>query len=692
MKYSILASLFCTLLLTTNAQKADKRLAGLDTMIQRILTEWNVPGVSVTVVEKNKVVLAKGFGYKDYENRVPVTENTQFAIGSCTKAFTASLVGFALQEKGIDLDVPVHTYFPALQFLDPNLTANVTLRDMLCHRTGLPRHDYSWYSGAAIARDSLIHNIRFLEASAPLRQNFQYNNYMYMAVAGVLEKLYGKTWEELIEERLFTPLAMKNSSTGLIGVDGDFSYGYVYKNGSIQKVDFLTKEMKGIAPAGGISSTAKDMARWLLLWTNQGRLEDKEIIPSRFYQQAISSQMIASANLPNPKMTDYYFFNYGLGWYVANYRGHYGVGHAGNVNGFSSFTSFLPTDSIGIFVSSNQNNSAVPRILTNILIDRMIEAGYRNWNAILKQPVANKEAVPESNMPVTQPSHPLHQYNGIYKNNGYGNITIQAEQGKLTGTFNRWKLNIQHHLYNYFTFSVNATVFDGSEAIRGEFKVGADGNMEALTLPYEDGIKPIEFKKEPAIVAMDRGELKKYEGSFTLSGLLFKTYIDANGVLKAIVPGQPEYEMIPVTEHLFNLKGLNGFSVRFKLDGQGNVTGCALTQPNGTFQLKKVFTDKASAAEQHSTAADGIKETGFHPYTGEYNMGGQTVKIFMDAGKLKASIPTQPVYELVQVKEHTFSISGVNGYSVVFEMDNKGKVIGYMMYQPNGSIKAEKKK
>lgn len=692
MKYSILLFLFCTLLLTTNAQKTDKRLTGLDTMINRILKEWNVPGVSVAVVEKNNILLTKGFGYKDYERQTPVTENTQFAIGSCTKAFTASLVGFALKEKGIDLDAPVHSYFPALQFLDPNLTSHVSLRDMLSHRTGLPRHDYSWYSGSAISRDSLVHNIRFLEASAPLRQDFQYNNYMYMAIGSLLEKLYGKSWEELIEERLFSTLAMKHSSSGLVGVEGDFSYGYVYKNGAIQKVDFLTNDMKGIAPAGGISSTAKDMANWLLMWTNQGRFEGKEIISPNFYQQAISSQMVASANLPNPKMPDYYFFNYGLGWYVANYRGHYGVGHGGNINGFSSFVSFLPSDSIGIYVSANQNNSHVPRILMNLIIDRMVGASYRDWNAILKQPATSKDVSAKNNSSITPASHPLQHYNGTYKNNGYGKITILAEQGVLKGTFNRWKLNIKHHNYNHFTFLVDAPVFDGSEAMHGEFKVAADGTITALSLPYEDGIKPIEFKKEITVMTFAKEELKKYEGSFAFSGLVFKTYIDAGGVLKAIVPGQPEYEMVPIKEHVFNLKGLNGFSARFEVDQKGDVVVCNLIQPNGSFQLKKVFTETTPVSEPASNATRGTKEIGLEQYVGEFMMGGQTIKIFTDSGKLKASIPGQPTYELVSVKPNEFSIKGVTGYSVLFEKNNQGVVSGYTMQQPNGSVKAEKKK
>lgn len=689
MKHSISLFLFCAFFHAAMGQTNDHRLKGLDTMINRILKEWNVPGVSVSVVEKNKVILAKGFGYRDYENKKPVTENTQFAIGSCTKAFTASLAGYAIKEKGIDLDTPVSTYFPELKFSDNNLTTNVTLRDMLCHRTGVPRHDFSWYSGAATTRDSLVYNIRFLEASAPLRQNFQYNNYMYMAIGNLLEKKYGKSWEELIQEKLFSKLSMKNSTTGSMDQDGDFSYGYVYKNDKVQKVDLLPATMKAVAPAGGIVSTAKDMANWLLMWTSQGQFEGKEIISPRFCQQAISSQMIAAPNLPSQKMTDYYFFNYGFGWYVASYRGHYGVGHGGNINGFSSFTSLMPTDSIGIYVSANQNNSFVPRILSNLIIDRMIGAGFRDWNALMKQPAASKEAPGKNNTAVAKPSHPLVNYNGTYKSNGYGNITIKAEKDVLTGTFNRWGLIIRHLNYNHFTFSIDADVFDGSEAINGEFKVAADGTITSLQLPFEDGIGDIEFKKEAAGIAVSRDDLIKYAGDYELSGLTFKIYLNESGVLKAIVPGQPEYEMEPVKENTFNLKGLTGFSARFEVDDKGTVSACDLTQPNGTFKLKKIIKETVAPENPGSntvTDSEGLKQ-----YTGEYNLGGKTVKIFIDAGKLNASLPGQPVYELVNVNKDRFSIKGVTGYGVAFEKNENGEVTGFTMQQPQGSVHAEKK-
>lgn len=692
MKYSFFGLIFYMFFQTSYAQKTDPRLKGLDTMIQRILTEWHVPGISVAIVEKNRVLLSQGFGYKDYAQKKPVTEHTQFAIGSCTKAFTAALVGYAIEEKGIDLDIPIHTYFPELQFLDPGLTSQVTLRDMLCHRTGLPRHDFSWYSGSAISRDSLVHQVRFLEASAPLRQDFQYNNYMYMAIGNLLEKLYGKSWEALIEEKLFSALDMKQSSTGLVGDKGDFSYGYVYKNGTIQPVDFLTNDMKGIAPAGGISSTASDMAQWLLMWTNQGRIAGKEIISSSFYQQAISSQMIASPNLPNPKMPDYYFFNYGLGWYLANYRGHYGVGHGGNINGFSSFLVFLPTDSIGVYVSANQNNSAVPRIITNLIIDRMIAAGFRDWNALLKSPAMKKEATVQKNSAIIPPSHALSAYHGTYKNKGYGTITIQSGDGVLQGSFNRWKLKIRHLNYNHFIFSVDAAVFDGSEALEGEFKVASDGSITSLSLPFENRLQPIIFQKEIKTMELTRTTLQKYEGVFTMAGLQFKTYVDGSGLLKAIVPGQPEYVLEPIQEHVFHLQGLKGFSARFEVDAKGVVTLCYLTQPNGTFTLTKVGTPAVSATEPSSRSTNASSETALSLYAGEYLMGGQSVRIFIDKDQLKATLPGQPTYELVPGNLPEFSIKGVSGYRVVFEKDPNGQVIGFVMYQPNGSIKADKKK
>lgn len=437
-----------------NAQSVDSRLEGVENTIDQLLKEWNVPGASIAIVEKGRVLLAKGFGYKDYERKLPATENTLFAIGSCTKAFTAALLSEPMAQKKIDLDIPAQIYYPALQFKTSELNNNVTLRDMLTHRTGMPRHDYAWYSGAATTREGVVQQLKYLEPSSSLRQNFQYNNYMYITIGALVEKLMGKSWEQQIQEKFFTPLGMVNSTTGSLVGQKDFANGYNYFNNQIQILPHLPDYLAGVAPAGGIYSNAMDMSNWLLMWTNRGKYQGNDIISNQFYTEAISSQMVVQPNLPTKYTADYFFFNYGLGWYTANYRGHYGVGHGGNINGFSSFVTFLPTDSIGVFISLNQNNSPLVRVLNNVLLDKLIQAPFKDWNMMINSTMNKGVTERDLQKSDAKQTHTLGSYSGTFSNDGYGTISIKEDNGKLTGVFNKWQVNLTHTQYNYFTFSI----------------------------------------------------------------------------------------------------------------------------------------------------------------------------------------------------------------------------------------------
>lgn len=691
MKQLITALFLMGLSLTVTAQQKDKRLSGLDTIIHQVLKEWNVPGVSISIVEKNKVLFSGGFGYSDVENKKMVTENTQFAIGSCTKAFTASLLSSEMKGRQLDLDAPITTYVPALKFYNNDLTANVTLRDMLSHRTGLPRHDLSWYSGAYTTRDSLVYAIRYLEPSAPLRQTFQYNNYMYIAIANMLEKLNNKSWETLIQERLFAPLGMTNSTTGDLSKNNDVAYGYVQKNQKLIKLDFLSGSLKAVAPAGGIVSNAKDMTNWLLMWTNNGKYGEKEIVTQDFYRQAISSQMIASANLPSRLMPDYFFFNYGLGWYTANYRGHYGVGHGGNINGFSSFVSFFPTDSIGIYIAVNRNNSEVPRMLNNIIFDKLSGASYRDWNAIMKMGSGTKPNETAASVKPSKPSHSMSDFAGQYKNNAYGTITIQQNKEELSGRFNRWGIKIKHFQYNYFTFSIDENTIAGSDVISGEFIIGTDGSIVALKLPFETGVKDIEFKKQATVSNITNEDLKQYCGDYDFNGMVVKVYLTEQKILKALVPGQPEYELVPTKTDEFDVKGAKGVRIQFERDEHGNIPACSFIQPNGKWRIKRIANTTHNKPDDQKNIQIPSTNTVFAKYAGDYNMGGQIVKIFIQENNVMALLPGQPAYTLLPVKDQEFTVKGVNGYLVKFETNEKGDVTGFMMSQPNGVVKAIKK-
>lgn len=581
---------------STHAQTTDKRLAGLDTFINRILKEWSAAGVTIAVVEKNKVLLAKGYGYKDYENKVPVTENTLFAIGSCTKAFTSSLLSFPMKDGKLNLDKPVNSYLPELRFIKDEMTNNITTRDMMCHRTGLPRHDLAWYS-AKTRRDSLLYIIRYFEPSAPLRQTWQYNNFMFLAQGLLAEKLSGKTWEELIKEKIFTPLGMNASNTSMNDHQKapDFSYGYREEEGKVIKMKFMN--IDAIGPAGSINSNAKDMANWVMLWVNGGKFNGKEILTSSYCNEAISSQMVINGKLPTREQPDVYMNNYGFAWFLGSYRGHYRVEHGGNIDGFSSNTSFYPSDSIGVFVSVNQNGSPLPGIIRNTIVDRLLGLKFRDWHRIQKEAAdkakaAAKDLVKKDSAQQkkgTKPSHSIVDYTGIYKNDGYGAITIFQDKDSLKGTYNGLKFKLNHYHFDYFNFAFAADEADIDEenAMKGLFTINVKGEIESLKLPLETSVDEIVFKKEVVAIEVKKEDLEKFVGEYELSGATVKVYLRGEKTLMVLVPGQPDYEMIPVKENIFNFKALSGYSVQFEKDEKGNVSSMSFIQPNGTFKAKR---------------------------------------------------------------------------------------------------------
>lgn len=227
------------------------------------------------------------------EKKLPVTPNTLFAIGSCTKAFTASLIGVLQKEGKVDLDKPVNSFMSPVRFYNDAMNNTITLRDMMSHRTGLPRHDISWYLFSTLSRDSILQRIQYQEPTAPVRQTWQYNNFMFAAQGAIVEKLTGKTWEENIRNNFFTPMGMNSSNTSISELEksAEPATGYeAYHDSIIRKQEYY--HINAMAPAGAINSSVNDMANWVITWINGGKFKGKEVIPANYYSQAISSQMV----------------------------------------------------------------------------------------------------------------------------------------------------------------------------------------------------------------------------------------------------------------------------------------------------------------------------------------------------------------------------------------------------------------
>lgn len=582
------------------ADAPDKRLAGLDTTFARVLKEWNAAGFAVAVVEKNRVIWAKGYGYRDFEHKLPVTANTRFAIGSCTKAFTSTLIGLLNKEGKVDYDKPVSTYLPDVKFYNDELYSKVTLRDMMCHRTGLPRHDYSWYLFTTESRDSLISRIQYLEPSAGLREKWQYNNFMFLLQGAVVEKLTGKSWEENVKERLFTPLGMTNSDLSVkeMAENEDVSYGYeAYSEELVKKMDYY--QIKAMGPAGSINSSVTDMSRWLMAWINNGNVNGKEVFPIGYRNEAISGQMIIGGGLPAAENPDIQFSNYGFGWMMCSYRGHYRVEHGGNIDGFSASTCFFPSDSIGIVVLSNQNGSQIPGIVRNYISDQLLNEKYTDWSSKSKKTVdaslkAIKEALKTASSnrkPNAPATHPVKDYEGIYANKGYGNFIIELKNDTLFARVQDKKFWLQHHHYDIF----NGWLIQkpgkpdtvNQQPVLFQFNMDLSGDIQSTSIQLEPTIKPIGFDRSAKELAITQDDLTKYTGEYLLGGVVAKFYLKGTNVLYLLVPGQPEYEMVPVEKDRFGLKTIKGYYTKFTVTEEGEVTEVIFQQPNGNFKATK---------------------------------------------------------------------------------------------------------
>ena len=577
--------------------KTDARFSGLDATFNQVLHDWHAAGFAVAVVEKNKIVYAKGFGYRDIDKILPVDANTLFAIGSCTKAFTATLIGLLQHDGKLDIDTQATTYLKDLRFYNDQMNNTITLRDMLCHRTGLPRYDFSWYLFPTKSRDSLLQRIKYFEPTAPVRTKWQYNNWMFMALGAIDEKLTGDTWEQDVRQKLFTPLGMTHSNFTIqdLTANPDASLGYgVKKDSLVKKLDYY--HIEGMSPAGAINSSVNEMANWVIAWINDGKFNGKEIIPSAFRTEAISSQSIIGSALPGKEKPGLYFATYGFGWMLSSYNGHYRVEHGGNIDGFSASTCFFPSDSIGIIVLSNQDGSVVPSIVRNTLADRMLEAKYFDWNADMKKADAKAKAARDSstkttplktNMPA---SHALNFYAGNYFNPGNGTFEIILKNDSLFALTKNKMLWLRHNNYDVFDVFFKDE-HDGidttNEPIKAQFQLNLAGDIEGIWIPFPGEPNPTMFKKQLAVQKMSKEEIQKYTGDYALGTVTVKIFLKNDSALFALVPGQPEYELVPVGKDKFAIKVLSGYFLQFDVNENNKVTTLTFMQPNGNFKATK---------------------------------------------------------------------------------------------------------
>ena len=485
------------------AQKSDvpSSLTGFDKFANEILAEWKVPGLAVSIVKDGKVIYAEGFGYKDVKNGLKVTPHTVFAIGSCTKAFTATTMAILVDEGKLDWDKPVRTYLPSFKLLDSVASEQMTPRDLACHRSGLPRHDRVWYL-SPLGRQQLFERLQYLEPSRGFRAAYQYQNLMFMTAGYLVERIVGISWEEFAGKRILEPLEMKETNFTVTDSQKapDFAFPYQEIKGKVEQIPFCNIDALG--PAGSINSNVSDMSKWVLLNLNEGRYgekADQRILAEATLAQIHSPQIVVPGSM---KYDELFYASYGLGWRITAYRGHPLVYHGGAIDGFSAMVSFMPRDNIGIVLLNNLEDAPINSILAYNIYDRMLGLNQVNWGQRVREDIVKSRQDTEKTKKErekdrklnTQLSHPLDDFVGSYEHPGYGILTIEKEGNGLKAKFNTMTFALTH--YHYDIFEMTNPLIDFDQLL--SFYTDAKGSIGTAGVKFEPAAKDIVFLRIPA--------------------------------------------------------------------------------------------------------------------------------------------------------------------------------------------------
>jgi CubicO group peptidase (beta-lactamase class C family) len=558
---------------------AAQKLDGFDDFARQELRDWKCDGFAIAVVQDGKVILSKGYGLRDVRKNLPVTEKTLFAIGSATKSFTVTSMGVLVDQGKLDWDKPVRDYLPEFKMWDPFATERMTPRDLVTHRSGLPRHDLMWYS-SPFSRQELFERLRYLEPNKDFRTAFQYQNLMVMTAGYLAGRVAGTTWEQLVRKAIFEPLRMTSSNFSVTDSQksADFSLGYQVVNDIPADMPF--RNIDSIGPAGSINSNIEDMTKYIMMHLAKGN----GVVSATNEMQMMTPQMAIQAPSPDKELGD---LAYGMGFFVTTYRGHKFVHHGGNIDGYSALVAFLPQENIGLVILTNQNASPLPAVVAYNVWDRLLGLDQIDWTARVKQQRAmTKSSEQEAKQKGyttqrtgTHPSHELAEYAAEYEHPGYGIVKIDYANGALKLDYHGLGGVLSH--FHYDVFEVPKDDLNPFSQEKVQFHTNLEGDIDSLGIPFESTLKDITFIRLSDRSMTQKTFLQPLTGDYQRGPLLAAISLKGDSALTLTLPGQPVYNLIPVHGTKFNIKELNGYSVEFKGDE------LVFYQPNGTFSATR---------------------------------------------------------------------------------------------------------
>ncbi|MET4083093.1 CubicO group peptidase (beta-lactamase class C family) [Pedobacter sp. UYP30] len=515
----LLKSLFFSLLFVWSLCSYAQVLTStqIDSVVEKTLKTFDVPGIAVAIVKDGKLIHAKGYGVRSIKTNKPVDENTLFGVASNTKAFTAAALGMLVDEHKITWDTKVTDIIPEFKMYDPYVTSEFTIRDLLTHRSGLGLGAGDlmiWPDSSTVTKAQLIHNLRFLKPVSSFRTKFDYDNLMYIVAGDIVTRVAKMPYEDFIETRIIQPLGMSKTAASWYRLKDRSNVidGHAPYNGKLIPVGLSFGEVAN--SAGGIYSNVVDMSKWVMAMINGGKYGDN--LNKRLFSPAVANELWSPQTIirgGSPYKT--HFTAYGFGWFLSDVDGYFQATHTGGLSGIVTQITILPELKLGIIVLTNQQSGAAFTAITNTIKDGYF--GIKNQNrikqyndgrlarekeadAVVKK-IWNDIAVEQKNNNQAKPKE--NNYYGTYKDSWFGDVTISNVNGKMHfAAKNAPKLRGDMTFYKGNTFivkwydrSLDADAFVNftldTDAKADGFKMEAISPLTDFSFDFQD----LDFKK-----------------------------------------------------------------------------------------------------------------------------------------------------------------------------------------------------
>lgn len=437
MRHSTQISVLLTALLISAVgfTQVRKDYQQLDSYIDAAVDKFEIPGLAVGIIKNGEIMLANGYGYANADTKTEVDENTVFGIASCSKAFTAACIAILVDEDKLDWDDHVVDILPHFQLYDTYITRELTVEDLLCHRSGYETFDGDllWY-GTDYSREEVVSRFRYRENPYSFREQFGYSNLMFIIAGEVIREVSGMSWEDFVEEKIFNPLGMKSTTASNTGFSPDMNIAWPHLDGEV--MDFINYDNSG--PAASINSSVIDLLAWVELMLDKGAIEDTSIFAENQYYKLVSPHTVLRAGRAE-KIDGRHFASYGLGWFLYDYQGMKVIHHGGGLPGFHSKVVLVPEDSLGYVILANELGGLVGAI-ENKILDYHIGDAEKDWASLYldyvnkgKEREENRIAkLDSSRIEGTKPSLELNDYIGTYEDKMYGLASVDIVDGALS--------------------------------------------------------------------------------------------------------------------------------------------------------------------------------------------------------------------------------------------------------------------